>query len=485
MQQKSLKKNAILNIIKTIMRMIFPLISLPYASRVLMPEGIGAVSFSQNVVIYFSVLAYFGTNVYGIREASKIRDNKEELSKFVQEILVINIVMIVVSYLLFFLAIFTIQKFDNYTALLIICSSNIFFGVIGIDWLYTAEEDFFYIAVRTIFFQFVSIILLFTLVKEKNDTLWYATISVFTTMGSNVLNFFNSRRYVCYKKYKLNIKKHFKPLFYFFLSDVSIKIYAALDTTILGFFSSDEEVGIYYLAASLCRIIAAVFIAACAVIMPRMSYYAKDGNKTQFKELAYDNIELLLLVSIPSMAMLIFFGKQIVLIAFGQYYLNSIPLIYIMTPIITFAGFAQIFGLQILTAFSMEKKLLLSYVMGAILNIILNLILVPNFMSYGTAISTIIAEITVPLIQMYYSRDIINLKKIISLAFKYIVPTLFMSALVFLSYILIEDTFLYIFIGGLLGVISYVAILIRQNNKYIIFTLNCVRNVIAKNKTNK
>ena len=87
---RSLKLNGILNITKTFMSLIFPLITFPYVSRILGPENLGRVSFAQSIVGYFSLFASLGITSYGIREAAAVRNNKILLSTFVREIFIIN-----------------------------------------------------------------------------------------------------------------------------------------------------------------------------------------------------------------------------------------------------------------------------------------------------------------------------------------------------------------------------------------------------------
>ena len=114
MGQKSLKKNALLNIVKTLMGMIFPLITFPYASRVLGPDGIGKINFAQSVISYFGLVAGLSTSVYGVKEGAKIRDDKVKFNKLVHELLKINMISTMVAYALFFIALFVVPKFSSY-----------------------------------------------------------------------------------------------------------------------------------------------------------------------------------------------------------------------------------------------------------------------------------------------------------------------------------------------------------------------------------
>lgn len=99
---QSIKFNYIMNSILTLSSIIFPLITFPYVSRILNPVGMGKISFATSVIIYFSMFAQLGIPTYGIRACAKVRDDKAKLSKVVQEIIIINLVMCLVVYIVFF-----------------------------------------------------------------------------------------------------------------------------------------------------------------------------------------------------------------------------------------------------------------------------------------------------------------------------------------------------------------------------------------------
>ena len=121
-----------------------PLITFPYASRILLPDGIGRVSFARSLVDYFILIATLGISTYGIRETAKIRDSREQLSKISREIVTINMISTAVSYFLLFIAIFCIPKLTSYRLLLIVISAKILFTALGLDWLYGGVEDYKY-----------------------------------------------------------------------------------------------------------------------------------------------------------------------------------------------------------------------------------------------------------------------------------------------------------------------------------------------------
>ena len=238
--QKSLKKNAVLNIIKTAMGLIFPLISFPYVSRVLAPEGIGRVNYVRSLVQYFALFA----------EAAKIRNDKNTFSLFVKEMFAINMISTLVSYLIFFAVIFLVPAFSDYVPLLLVSSASILFTTLGVEWAYSALEEYAYITLRSFLFQLLSLVLLFVFVRRHSDVLQYAAIGVVSSGGANLLNFMHLRKFVSWRTVgSLHFKKHLKPIFILFSTAVAISLYTILDTTMLGFFCGDEETG-YYTAAT-------------------------------------------------------------------------------------------------------------------------------------------------------------------------------------------------------------------------------------------
>ena len=199
MIKKSLKKNALLNIVRTTCGIIYPIITFPYASRILLPEGIGKVNFANSVISYFVLIAGLGIGTYGTREAAKIREDKIALSNLVKELFSINVISTLTAYLLLGISLFLVPKFQSYQTLLLISSITILFTTIGFDWVYSALEEYGYITLRTIIFQCISIVLLFLLVKTKEDYAAYLGIGVISSVGANVLNCIHLRKYIILK----------------------------------------------------------------------------------------------------------------------------------------------------------------------------------------------------------------------------------------------------------------------------------------------
>ena len=190
-KKASLKINFIMNSLLTMSQFIFPLITFPYISRILLPVGTGKVSFATSIVSYFALFAQLGIPTYGIRACAKVRDDKKELTRTVQEIFIINFVMSLITYVVFFFAIYYVPRLRQDKELLMIIGLTIFFNAIGMEWLYKASEQYTYITIRSIIFKFIALIAMFMLVHKQSDYVIYGGISIFASSASNIFNFFH------------------------------------------------------------------------------------------------------------------------------------------------------------------------------------------------------------------------------------------------------------------------------------------------------
>ena len=485
MKQKSIKVNAILNLIRTLMSVIFPLITFPYASRVLLPDGIGKVQFATSIISYFSLLATLGITSYGIREGAKLRDSKDKLSLFAKEIITINIISTVVSYLILFIFIFIIPKFHSYRSLLIICSSTILFTSLGMEWLYSVVEDFKYITIRSILFQLLSIVLLFYFVRSQEDTLKYAAISAFSSVGSNILNFINSRKYIALKGIKIKIedlKKHIKPVMILFIMAVTSSIYTLLDTSMIGFFADDYQVGLYTAATKINRIVLNLVVSVGAVLLPRLSYYSGTNDKENFLKLAYKSADLIMAIATPAAVGLSVLASCVIRVLSGDGFIESVPIMRIINPVIVIVGMSNFLGVQLFMPLRKEKWTLYSNIAGAICNLTLNSIFIPKFGALGAAIGSLFAELAVTSCQLFLARNYISINNIMIRLIKYFLLSCVMGLCVYIVTQLNLDLIVMMVGGVVVGSIVYAIELIITRNQWAVLALDLMK---GKNHGNK
>ena len=407
--QKSLKLNFIMNAILNMSSFIFPFITFPYISRILLPVGIGKISFATSVISYFAMFAQLGIPTYGIRACAKVRDDKKILSKTVQEIFIINLVMSVLAYVVFIIVLFTIPRLSEDKTLFVIMSLTIFFNTIGMEWLYKALEQYIYITIRSIIFKFIALLAMFVLIHEQSDYVIYGGISIFAASASNVFNLINVHKYINLKPVgSYNFKRHLKAVAIFFAMSCATTIYTHLDTVMLGFMTTDVDVGYYNAAVRIKTILVSIVTSLGVVLLPRASYYIEHGKKDEFLRITSKAINFVILVATPIMLYFMIFAKEGIFFLSGETYSSSILPMQIIMPTLIFIGLTNIMGIQILVPMGREKSVLYSEIVGAIVDLTLNFILIPRMASTGAAIGTMVAEVSVWIGQYVVLRDVVT-----------------------------------------------------------------------------
>lgn len=407
-KSNSIKLNVVMNFILTISNFIFPLITFPYVSRVLGVEGIGKINFATSIIAYFSMVGMLGIPTYGIRACAKVRDDKEKLSETVLEIMILNAIVMLGSIILLFISIAMIDNLNSEKALFLVLSTTLVFNVIGVDWIYRSLEKYSYITIRSIVFKFISVFLMFLMVKSPDDYVIYGAISVFAAVGSNLLNFINLRKIISvHMIQKLDVFQHLKPTLTFFLLTVSTTIYLNVDTTMLGFIKGTEAVGYYTAAVKVKQILVSIVTSLGAVLLPRLSYYFELGNMDEFQRLTKKSLNFVFLISTPLVLYFIMVSKEAILFLSGESFLPSVLPMQLIMPTVLFIGLSNVMGIQILVPMHKEKLVVYSTIAGASIDVILNLFLIEKFGPNGAALAGTIAELTVTLVQFYFLKGFI------------------------------------------------------------------------------
>jgi len=414
-QQKSIKVNFIMNAILTMSSFVFPLITFPYVSRILLPEGMGKVAMATAVVAYFALLARLGIPMYGIRACAEVRDDKVQLSRVVHELFLINLGMTVFSYLLFFGTVFAVPSFRTEAVLYLVIGSTLFFETIGVEWLYKGLEEYSYITYRSIFFKIVAVAATFLFVHTRADYVTYGAITILAASASNLLNLYNLRKYITFKPFsEYYFTPHIKPILFFFATTCAIVIYSQLNTVILGLLKTNVDVGLYDSAMKIRNILVSVVTALGAVLLPRASYYVKQGLFEEFARIGENAIHFVCVLALPLVSYFTLFATNGIHFLSGKQFDGAILPMQIILPTIFLIGLTSIVGIQILVPLGKEKEVFYSVVGGGVVDLTVCLLLIPSYAVVGAAISNLLAELTVFILQIYYVskyRDKVNVSK--------------------------------------------------------------------------
>lgn len=469
MKDKSILKNTIIYTIRILSSMIFPLITFPYISRVLSPDGIGAYNFSNSVISYFSLLAGLGISTYAIREGAKVRDDRLKLEELAQELFTINLISTVFSYILFLTVVNIIPQFVEYKSLLFILSFTLPLSTLGTEWIFSIFEDYFYITIRSISFQLISLILMILLVKNRSDVNTYAIITVFANAGSNIFNYMYAKRYFKHKiVFENKILKHIKPIFILFAAAIASQIYINSDTTMLGFLKGNRDVGIYAAATKIYNILRSLLTAFITVIVPRLNYCYKKRNKdNSYQKLFKDSLNYYMAVIIPASIGIFLISRVIIVILSGNEYISAEISLKILSIALIFSTTGSFIANCALIVSGQDKNILIATVIGAMVNLCLNFIFIPLFSYNGAAFTTLIAEFIVFNIQLYFSRNIIKIKQYITLSIKPIIASIPMFVFSILLHLLELNYILELILTIVVAVISYGYILFVMKHEII------------------
>lgn len=405
----SVKYNFIMNFALTASQFLFPLITFPYVSRVLQAAGNGKIEFVASVANYFVMVASLGIPTYGIRACAQVRDDKDELSKTVHEIFFINFIMTLLVLLSYFSCLLFVPKFQTEKILFYINAVNIVLNMFGMNWLYQALEQYDYITFRSLAFKVISIALMFLLVHQQEDYVIYAAITVFAAAGSNVLNFIRARHFVTFKRYgNYEIRKHLKPIFILFAQSLAVSIYTNLDMVMVGFIKTDTDVGYYQAAVKVKSVLLSLVTSLGNVLLPRMSYYAKNKMKNEFHQTMLKALNFTAMLSLPLGIYFSLFARESMMLLAGKGYMGAISAMQIITIAVIPIGITGVLGIQVLTAIEKEKYVLYSVIVGAIVDFILNLAFIPPYGAAGAAAATTIAEFVVLVVQLFFTENLLK-----------------------------------------------------------------------------
>lgn len=408
MKIHSVKYNFIMNAILTVAGIIFPLITFPYISRVLLVEGSGKVAFATSVVTYFTMFASLGIPTYGVRACAIVRDNKEKLSKTVQELLIISGGTTLLTYIVFGISLFVIPEFAQERTLLLIVGLGIGLNTIGVQWLYNALEQYSYITTCSILFKVIGMILMFLLVKESSDYQIYGGVYVIASFESYVLNFICLRKFVTFQKTgTYQFKQHLKHIMVFFAMSAGASIYLNLDVVMLRFLQSNEAVGYYNAGIKVKTVLVTCVTSLGTVLLPRLSYYIETADKKAFQLMVGKAFRFVFVAASAVTVYFSIFARESILLLSGEAFLPAVGPMMILMPTVLLIGLSNVTGIQILTPNGREREVMYSIWGGAILDFVLNLIVIPKFSANGAALSTLLAEGMVLLLQCWFLRDVL------------------------------------------------------------------------------
>jgi len=407
-----LKRNILYNTILQLSQLLFPLITFPYAARVLMPSAMGSVSFASNFTQYFLTFAFLGIPAYGIREIAKVKGNHILLKKTFSELFYFNLITTTLVSIIFLCIVTTITILKSDLTLFLIGFGIIWSNLFFIEWYYNGTQDFKYITIRSLIIRSLSVILIFTLIKSPKDKNLYYLIEFIVIFLSSILNFSKAKNLLIYNINEINLKRHITPVLTLFSLSVMVTIYVYANTIILGLFKPKYEVAYYSVSERISKLAIAFIKTAGIVLIPELSILLnkKEENKqSRALDLLKKSFYYTTFLSIPIAFGVLFFSKELIEIIAGKSYKLADYSLMILSPLPILLGLAFIYSRQILFPLGKEKQMFRLSIYGMLFNLTINFILIPKFGYIGSSISYLLTEILMMTLVYFESRKYIRL----------------------------------------------------------------------------
>ncbi|WP_391207679.1 flippase [Psychrobacillus sp. L4] len=425
----SIKKNFLYNLSYQGLLIVFPFVTVPYISRILGPEGIGIYSYTLSIASYFVLLAMLGVKIYGNRSIARVKDDKLKLSKTFWEIYTFQLLtssLMIVIYILY-----AILVIENHFLISFIQLIYVLSAAIDISWFYFGVEKFKITVLRGMVIKILGVIAVFIFVKNPHDLWIYVLIMSLTTVLNQLALWPFLLRYVNFIKPTLrDIKAHIKPNIILFIPVIAISLYTIMDKVMVGSLSTMTELGYYENTIKIIAVPFGVITALGTVMIPRMSNLIVNGKFTQSEK--YINISMKFVLFISSAMAFGIAGIAPIFapIFFGEGFMPVGNLMALISPIIIFKAWANVIRTQYLIPTLKDKEYISSVILGAFVNLILNLMLIKPFGALGAVVGTIIAEFTVSLHQTISVRKELDILSYLKSGIFFIINGLIMFVII-------------------------------------------------------
>lgn len=421
--------NYLYNMIYQVFVLIVPLVTMPYISRVIGPTGIGINTYTYAMTQYFILFATLGINYYGSREIAYQRGDKKRLSKTFWEIetlLVTTVTIATIAFLLF------LNFSGEYRLYYIAQGISIVAVAFDISWFFMGLENFKVTVTRNILVKAISLACIFTFVKSKDDLFIYILITSLSVLIGNITLWPYLKKQVMPVRIKeLAPLAHLRPSLVLFIPQIAINVYAILNKPMLKIFSSVEGAGFFDSSDKIIKLLVALLTSLATVVMPRVANSFINGDHQQIKRLLTKSFDYISFLSIPLMFGIAAVAREFSILFFGKAFYSVGDILLIEAMVIPIIAWASITGNQYLLPTNHNKEYTWSVIAGAIVNLILNIPLIIYLGAIGAAISTIISELVVTILQLYYVNKTIKVRELFKGIYHYIFAGLLMFIPVF------------------------------------------------------
>ncbi len=474
--KKSVFKNAIFKFLLNIFNLVVPIIVGPYVLRKLGPDLMGVINYSQAIFAYFFIFASFGVYQYGLREISKVRNDKNKLKSVFTSLFFITVISNIVITLIYYIYIRITVTTTSMYIVSIILTFNFISNIFYTEWVNEALESYDFITIKTIIIRIIYVVVLLLIVKSSKDYGIYVLLTVLSTFLNNIVSYFYVKKYIKFDFKNIEIKKHIKPMLLVVILSNANVLYTQLDKVMLGEYVSKSSVAFYTMAQNISYMINAVLLSLIHVSIPRLSHYIGNGQKNKYISLLNKISRMYLFLLFPASIGMIILSKEIVLIYGGEQYVSAYQLLMLFSVYIITIAYDTIFSNQIMYVNGFEKEQVRIVFFGGFINLILNILILNLgiFNENYSVITTIFANIICVISQYIFIKKRIKLDyNVFSFdKSKYLILSLIFIPVTLLIKMLNYNMFIYIILVIVVNATIYFSILYFTKDDIFLEGLN-------------
>ena len=428
--QPSLKKNIAISTLYQVLIIILPLITAPYIARVLGPDQSGVYDYTNSIMTYFSMFAALGTASYGVREIARVREDVAMRSKLFWEIELMTVMTSAACIAVWFAF---IALTPRYKVIYVVLTMGLFSTMFDISWFFAGMEQFKYTVTKNAACKLIGVVLMFLFVKKEDDLLLYIIIITASTMIGNLSMWMYMPRFIEKMDFRtLTFRRHFHETLIYFVPTIATSIYTVLDRTLIGVLTQNKaENGCYHYAMQIVNMMKALTFASLNMVLgSRLSFLFAEKRYDEIRERIADSINYILFMGIGICFGMIGVARRFVPVFLGPGYDRVITMLMLMSPIVIIIGISNCLGSQYYTPAGFRKLSARYIITGAVVNLLLNLVLIPRYWGYGAIVASLIAETVITVLYLRNCNGYLKVETIARGSWKKLIAGAIMLAVI-------------------------------------------------------
>ncbi|WP_369769583.1 flippase [Flavobacterium sp. WC2416] len=396
-KNRTLIKNVASLGIVQVVNYIFPLLTIPYVSRIIGPEGFGLINYITAFVSYFVLIVYYGFDLTATRKIAVDPDNLEIRSKVFSEVTCARLLLFIITIVGFMICISSVPLLNSNLMLSLVLFLTVVSALLTPQYVFQGLQRLPVLSILTLVKGVINTSLIFLFVSKKDDLLLYASISVFSNFLISLISILYvvlviKIKFTFYSiKHSLAILKEGRLIFF---SSIIFSLYTTTNIIILGFFAGAKTIGYYTTAVSFIIIVQSVVnIPLSSSLYPYIGKSFSESEENGIIKLR-KIVPLVFYFTGAICLGILILAPYVVFLIYGKSFEGSVISVQILSFLPLISAMSSLMGIQTMLNLRMDNLFLKITSFAACFSLVLNLVLGYYFSYIGTSISYIVTELS-------------------------------------------------------------------------------------------